>query len=128
VLLDTTVGILFIWIIIRIIDYIARKYNIEVKLKPHYYKTLMSGNYYNPCSVEYDDFHIDYLIWAIQAGIWSAIAILMKVVSFSVQVKITDTLEKIGSYILSGVKVYPRVELIVVMVIIPFFMNCIQVR
>ena len=31
VLLDTTIGILFIWIIIRIIDWIARKYNIEVR-------------------------------------------------------------------------------------------------
>ncbi len=87
----------------------------------------MSGNYYNPSSDEYDDFHIDYLIWAIQAGIWCSIAILMKIVSFWVQIKIPDTLEEIGSYILSGVKVYPKIELIIVMVIIPFFMNCIQV-
>jgi len=87
----------------------------------------MSGNYYNPSSVEYDDFHIDYLIWAIQAGIWSAIAILMKIVSFSIQIKIPDALENIGSLLLKRVEVYPRLELIIVMVVVPFFMNCIQV-
>ena len=87
----------------------------------------MSGNYYNPSSVEYDDFHIDYLIWAIQAGVWSAIAIFMKIISFSIQIKIPDELERIGSYLLQGVEVYPRLELIIVMVIIPFIMNCIQV-
>jgi hypothetical protein len=88
----------------------------------------MSGNYYNPGSDEYDDFHIDYLIWAIQTGVWCAIAILMKIIAFGIQIRIPKILEEIGDFILAGVKKYPRLELIVVMIIIPFFMNCIQVN
>ena len=119
ILLDTIVGMFFSWILIRIIEVIARKNKIE---------TLVSGNYYSRSTTDYDDYNIDYYIWAIQTGLWCIICTLMKLVIYFIMLSCQDTLQRLGDSMLQGVAVYPKLELIIVMVIVPFLTNCVQVN
>lgn len=117
ILLDTTIGIVFEWILVRLLEVFARKNKIEV---------LVSGCYYSRTVNEYDDYNIDYSIWIIQASLWCLISSLMKVMVYFVMLSFPDLLAQIGFALLREISVYPRLELIVVMVIIPFIMNVLQ--
>jgi hypothetical protein len=116
-LLDTTIGVISEWILVRIFEIFARKYSIEV---------LISGCYYSRNTTDYDDYHIDYSIWVVQTGLWCIICSLMKLVIYLIMLSFPDFLENLGFSLLKSVAVYPKLELIVVMVIVPFIMNVIQ--
>ena len=117
ILLDTSVGVIFEWMLVRVFEVFARKYQIEV---------LISGCYYSMKTTEYDDLHIDYSIWVIQTTLWCIISSLMKFVIYLIMVSSPKSLENIGFALLENIAVYPRIELIVVMVIVPFVANVLQ--
>jgi hypothetical protein len=117
-LLDTFIGVIFEWALVRLIEVIARRRKIE---------TLVSGCYYSRNTVEFDDLNIDYSIWAIQAGLWCIICCLMKLFIYAIMLSFPVQLENFGIALLQSVSIYPRLELIIVMVIVPFILNCIQV-
>lgn len=118
ILLDTTIGVIFEWVLVRVIEVIARKNQIE---------TLVSGNYYSQSTTEFDDYQLDYSIWAIQAGLWCIICSLMKLFVYFIMLTFPVILEDMGNAMLESISVYPRLELVVVMVIVPFILNCCQV-
>ncbi len=101
----------------RIFEIFARKYQIEV---------LISGCYYSRNTTEYDDFNIDYTIWVIQTALWCIISSLMKFVVYLIMVAFPNGLEKLGWALLEDISLYPRLELLVVMVLVPFIMNVLQ--
>jgi uncharacterized membrane protein len=117
-LLDTCIGVMFEWVLVRLIEIIARRKKIE---------TLVSGCYYSQSTVEFDDYNIDYSIWAIQAGLWCIICCMMKLFIYFIMLTFPAQLEHMGQSLLKGVAIYPRLELVIVMVIVPFVLNCIQV-
>jgi hypothetical protein len=117
ILLDTTIGVIFEWILIRIFEVFARKYKIDV---------LISGCYYSFNTTKYDDYHIDYSIWAVQTTLWCIISALMKFVVYIIMMSFATFFENVGFYLLQSIAVYPKLELIVVMVIVPLIMNVIQ--
>ncbi len=117
-LLDTSLGVMFNWILVRLIEVIARKNKIE---------ELVSGCYYSRSITEFNDLNINYSIWAVQTGIWCIICSLMKLFIYFIMLSFPDSLEKLGSNMLKSVSIYPRLELIIVMVIVPFILNCVQV-
>ncbi len=108
---------IFEWILIRLFEVIARKLQIDV---------LMSGCYYSRNTVEYDDLNIDYSIWFIQTGLWCLISTLMKFIVYLIMLSFPNKLEDFGNWLLSSVEVYPKLELIIVMVIVPFMTNVLQ--
>lgn len=101
----------------RITEIFARKYEID---------TLISGCYYTRKTFEYDDYHINYWIWFIQCFIWCLISSLMKTLMYIITLIFPKELEDFGIYLLSDLQSYPRLQLIVVMIIIPFVLNCFQ--
>ncbi len=117
ILLDTTLGVIFEWILIRIFEVFARKYKIDA---------LISGCYYSHKTTQYDDYHIDYSIWAVQTVLWCIISALMKFVVYIIMMTFPTFFENLGFYLLQSIAVYPKLELIVVMVIVPLIMNVIQ--
>ena len=118
ILLDTSLGVIINWIFVRLLEIFARKHKIEA---------LVSGCYYSRETTSFEDYNISYYIWAVQASIWCAICFLMKVIIYFVMMKWTDRLEDFGKNLLSNIAVYPKLELLVVMVVVPLIMNCIQV-
>lgn len=117
-LLDTSLGVIFNWVLVRVIEIIARKNKIE---------ELVSGCYYSQSTIEFNDNNINYSIWAIQTSLWCIISALMKLFIYFIMLSFPNFLEKMGTSMLSSVSVYPRLELIIVMVIVPFVLNCVQV-
>ncbi len=118
ILLDTSLGVIINWVFVRLLDVFARKNNIEI---------LVSGCYYSRDTTHFEDYNISYYIWATQASVWCVICFLMKVIIYFVMLKWTDKLEDFGKYLLSNIAVYPKLELLIVMVVVPLIMNCIQV-
>ena len=117
-LLDTCVGVLVMWICVRLIEIIARRNNIA---------SLVFGCYYNKDTITFDDFNLSYYIWAVQAFTWLLICFFMKVVIYYILITWTEKLENFGKFLLENIAVYPKLELFVVMIVVPFIMNCIQV-
>lgn len=117
ILLDCTIGVVFEWILVRLLEIFARKYEID---------TLISGCYYTRRTFEYDDYHINYWIWFIQCFMWCLISSLMKVLMYLISIVFTQRLQEFGNYLLEDLSYYPRAELIVVMVVVPFILNCFQ--
>jgi hypothetical protein len=117
--MDTSVGVIFNWILVRVIEILARRNKIE---------ELVSGCYYSRSTTEFNDLNINYSIWAIQTSLWCIISSLMKLTIYSIMLSLPDFFERLGTSLLSSVSIYPRLELIIVMVIVPFVLNCIQVR
>jgi hypothetical protein len=117
-LMDTSVGVVFNWILVRVIEVLARRNKIE---------ELVSGCYYSQSTTEFNDMNINYSIWAIQTSLWCIISSFMKLMTYSIMLSAPDFFERMGTNLLSSVSVYPRLELIIVMVIVPFVLNCIQV-
>lgn len=118
ILLDTSMGVIINWVFVRLLEIFARKHKIE---------SLVSGCYYSRETTNFEDYNISYYIWAVQASIWCFICFLMKVIIYFVMLKWTEKLEDLGKYLLSNIAVYPKLELLVVMVVVPLIMNCIQV-
>jgi hypothetical protein len=117
-LMDTSVGVTFNWILVRVIEVFARKNRIE---------ELVSGCYYSQSTTEFNDMNINYSIWAIQTSLWCIISSLMKLTIYSIMLNFPSFFNRLGTSLLSSVSIYPRLELIIVMVIVPFVLNCIQV-
>lgn len=117
IILDTFVGIILEWILVRLIEVIARHNKVD---------TLISGCYYSRETTEFNDYNIDYSIWAVQTGLWCLISTLMKIFVYIIMLTFPDMLEQLGNSLLQSISVYPRLELIFVMIVVPFVMNCIQ--
>jgi hypothetical protein len=118
-LMDTSVGVIFNWILVRVIEILARKNKIE---------ELVSGCYYSRSTTDFNDLNINYSIWAIQTSLWCIISSLMKLTIYSIMLSFPEFFENLGTNLLSSVSIYPKLELIIVMVIVPFVLNCIQVK
>lgn len=118
ILLDSSIGVVLNWILVRLLEVFARHYEID---------TLISGCYFERNTYEFGDYTINYWIWTIQTFVWCIISSLMKVIIYAIMVAFDEKLERIGSYLLSGIDDYPKVELVVVMVFVPFTLNCFQV-
>jgi len=119
IVLDTTIGVVFEWFLVRMLEIFARAYEID---------TLISGCYYTRKTLNYDDYNINYCIWAVQTLVWCMIASMMKVFVYIVMMGFTESLKNFGNYFLGPLSLYPRLELIVVMIVIPFILNCFQVN
>ena len=114
--IDTTVGVFLCFMLITLVNNIARKYDIMI---------LHSGHYFNE-GMPHTDVNINYRIWVVQLTIWCIIVILVKITLFFVQLFFSSELEDYGELVLGGFKGEPEVELVFVMIIAPVVMNSVQ--
>ena len=65
-------------------------------------------------------------MFAIQLAVWIMIVTLAKLIVFCFVYREAETLIDLGIYTLSFFHGHPNVELVFVMMIIPFFLNSLQ--
>src|SRR5690606_1043751 len=73
-----------------------------------------------------NDYNIDYSIWAIQTGLWCLISTFMKLFIYIIMLSFPDMLGNLGESLLDSVMPYPKLELVLVMVVVPFITNVVQ--
>ena len=117
VLLDTSIGVLFQWILVRLLEILARKLKID---------TLMSGCYFSIDATEFSDNTIDYSIWASQMGIWCLITSISKFFNYIILNGFVDFFRHFGNKIIEFLKPYPKFELIFVMIFVPLLTSMFQ--
>lgn len=78
---------------------------------------LKFGDYGNPPSIR---------LFAAQLMVWLTIVLFTKVVTYSLQLHYSLQFETLMAYLLSGVSEDPKLELVVVMIIIPMIVNSLQ--
>ena len=117
VLLDGSIGVIFQWIFVRCLEILARKLKIDA---------LTSGCYYSYEQNEFSENTIDYSIWASQMGIWCLISTISKTLIYIILNIWIDFFNKFGAEILSKFKDNPKLELIFVMIVVPFCISCLQ--
>ena len=72
------------------------------------------------------DKHINYKVFAIQLFVWLMIATLAKLIVFALEYTYADELIDLGIFALSFFKGHPNLELLFVMMIVPFILNSLQ--
>lgn len=117
ILLDTTFGVFVQWILVRLLEVIARRLQVD---------TLISGCYFAINAKEFSDATIDYSIWSRQMGIWCLISSLMKCLNYCLMNIFTSFFRTFGTSILQSMQASPKFELIFVMIIIPFITSVTQ--
>lgn len=121
-LLDCGLGMLLAYIFFRIVDEIAIKFGIEV---------LKSGVYtdkevpVDDDDVDPDDF-VNVKTWAIQVIVWCLCTTLAKFFTFFFELAYHAEIVAWGTAVLSVFEGHPKLELMVVMVILPFTMNSLM--
>ena len=61
-----------------------------------------------------------------QLGLWIGIILVTKLIMFSLNIIFNTVFVKIGNWILSPLSAYPRMKLVIVMVIVPIVCDVIQ--
>jgi len=69
---------------------------------------------------------LDYVGWAMQVGVWTVILSSVKWTLFLGIYWNADLLSTYGDTLLGWMDEYPRLELVVVMIVVPAVMNCAQ--
>jgi hypothetical protein len=116
VLLDGTIGVLFQWILVRCLEILARKLEIDA---------LTSGCYFSYEVNEFSERTLDYSIWGSQMGIWCLISTISKTLIYIILNVWIDFFNRMGTDILSKFN-DPKLELIFVMIVVPSLTSCFQ--
>ena len=120
--LDCFVGVFFAYIVFSIVNHFAKKFGIEI-LKSGVYidksVSLIDGK-------EIPDDAVDYRIWAVQVVVWVLCTLIAKLAIFFLILFYHKELVWFGRSFLALFENYPRIELVMVMIIIPLTFNAIQ--
>ncbi|XP_065656972.1 store-operated calcium entry regulator STIMATE [Hydra vulgaris] len=105
-LLDTTVGLLVIWLFLKLLEYVAMKRG---------WVRLRMGEYGRP---------VEFMTWMYQCIVYVFVMFIEKVVIILLfQFNFWTTVKK---FILKPISAYPRFEVVLVVLIVPFFMNALM--
>lgn len=111
IMIDCTLGVLIAFILLKSITTFALKRG---------YERFRTGEYYLISN------RPDLKAWAIQLFVWCFVVMVSKWTLVGVIILIRSMLSAMGEYFLSPLAVYPELELVVVMVVVPCFLNVIQ--
>tara|TARA_B100001287_G_C22610940_1_gene495116 strand:- start:411 stop:1127 length:717 start_codon:yes stop_codon:yes gene_type:complete len=101
-------GLVVIYFVMKLYDFIIQKYNIQI---------LKSGYYGNPPN---------WKPWLLQLLLWGIISCFEKLFTATVVIlPLYDVLDKFGAFIETPFLNYPKIELVLVMLILPTIINCI---
>jgi hypothetical protein len=110
--LDTTAGVLLAILMLGAVELCAAKMA---------WHKLRSGNYYDSESLE-----IDLGAWAMQVTVWGVIVSVSKWLVVGLMTYNTKLLSALGHAALHSLLGHPHLELVVVMVLVPTVLNCMQ--
>jgi len=105
--------------------YFAEKYDILI-LQSGVYLSIHDSQYIYRYSWEELDKHINYKVFFIQLFVWIIIVTLSKLTVFSVEYAYANELIDLGIMTLSVFKGHANLELLFVMMIVPFTLNSLQ--
>ncbi|CAI2377660.1 unnamed protein product [Moneuplotes crassus] len=125
---DVFLGVFLCYILLKGVEILATKYSFNMLhsgsyLKINKDKPYLTKETYNS-EVTLDD--IDIRNWIVQICAWGLIIVMVKLTLFSFQLLAAPVLERISTFLIGWVKAYPKVKLIVIMVIVPFILNAFQ--
>jgi len=120
--LDTCFGLFIAYLLFRVVDHYAMKYDIE---------ELKSGVYIDESvqvfnKEEDQDEHINYRIWFLQVLVWCILVFISKIIVFVFEVSFYKPVVAIGEEFLSIFDGHPNIELFAVMIVIPVTLNSVQ--
>ena len=104
--LDSTVGVAYVYVLLRLLESAARLYGVE--------ELRRTGDYGNPPQSR---------IWAAQLGAWLWIVMLDKLVLAAIFLIFASPLGALGAWLASPMAGNPKVELVLVMMGIPLVCN-----
>lgn len=108
---DSTFGVMCnIWFLL------AFKHALS-KIEARYSSYFDFGDYGSPPSIK---------IWSLQLGVWLFIVLCSKTIVFTFFLVFSDVIDAVFSFLFSALVLYPRIELVVVMIIIPCVLNVVQ--
>jgi hypothetical protein len=108
--IDTSLGVLVCYLLVRAFEAWAERRG---------WRRVRTGEY--GCGGK-----LDYVGWLMQVGIWTVILTSVKWTLFLGIYLNADLLSAYGDTLLGWMDGYPRVELVVVMILVPVVMNCVQ--
>lgn len=111
IVIDCSFGVLVCFLLLRGATSIALKCGVD---------RLRSGDYLQLSEKP------DYKAWLMQLGVWCIIVMLVKWMLVGLIYLLRDYLSEAGQFILSPVDSEPKLELVIVMVLVPSLMNIIQ--
>ena len=115
-------GVLLCYLIHSVVIHYAEKNDILI-LQSGVYLSIHDSQYIYRYSWEELDKHINYKVFAIQLFVWLMIATLAKLIVFALEYTYADELIDLGIFALSFFKGHPNLELLFVMMIVPFILN-----
>lgn len=125
---DVCIGIFICYLLLISVERVASRLEIH---------SLNTGVYIKDNSTEIDienfdpekqeiGHQIDYKIYFIQLIVWGLIVIISKVLLYVIQTLFAPILETVTTVMLGWMNIYPRIKLLLIMVVIPFIFNSIQ--
>ena len=99
--------------------------------------SLNTGNYININSdktisteaeyeLKFDSGEIDIKVWLLQIIMWGVIVATVKIILFFFQMLVAEYLEFVSKILIGWLHIYPKIKLILIMMIIPFLLNTFQ--
>ena len=115
-------GLVLTYIIHSIVLYYANKNDIMI-LQSGVYLSIHDSQYIYRYTWEELDKHINYRVYYIQLVVWLMIVTLSKLTVFFIEYSYADEIIEVGISTLSVFNGHPNIELIFVMMIVPFTLN-----
>lgn len=125
---DVFLGVILCYYILMLIEKLALKYEFGMLNTGHYvkidYEAEVLCDFEPTKQTEIND--IDFKIWIVQIAVWGLIIIVVKLTLFCFQLISAPILEAISAVLIGWLNIYPKVKLILIMVIVPFLLNIFQ--
>ncbi|CAD8137672.1 unnamed protein product [Paramecium pentaurelia] len=137
-LLDTTIGVLFSYVILKLVELALEHFQMANYRSGNYFLIIMPDDQVKKNEMNNKDkvpagtnlikpiIKIDLKAWFIQLILWILVVSISKFFLFLLQLVIGFILESISQFILSPFSDLATLKLIIVMCIIPVFMNGLQ--
>ena len=125
---DVFLGVFLCFLMLRAVERIANKYEFQMLHSGNYIKIDKEKPYLNNqifrTNVELGD--IDFRNWVVQIAAWGLIIIIVKLTLFAFQLLTAPVLEAVSTILIGWLDIYPKIKLVLIMIVIPFILNVFQ--
>ena len=125
---DVILGVFLWYYILMLIETIALRYHISALNTGNYVRMDLEDQWmfdFDPTKqTELND--VDLRIWLLQIVIWGLIVTTVKFILFFFQMFSAPVLEFIGDILIGWLLAYPKIKLLVIMMLAPFLLNVFQ--
>lgn len=125
---DVFLGVFLCYLLLKGVENLANRYSFNMLHSGNYLKVnnnrgyLVKETYHQNVKLE----DIDLRNWVVQICAWGLIIIIVKLTLFWFQLLTAPILEQISSILVGWLGIYPKIKLILIMVVVPFLLNAFQ--